>query len=129
MANETNKISGALIQLNPPNCVTDLYMTGNPQISFFTTGMTKKLLHPELYNENILKPFNPRTDDMKKFPKEKYSGEIIYKEDEPILKKYGHSLFSNEENHLIPYHSYLKYVYCSIYNEGDIINKVVPYEY
>ena len=79
-----------------------LELIGNPEVSFFAGGISKKLLHPELYHA-FGTPFNPRTDDVKDFPKEKYCGSIVFQEDEPILKRYGDSRYSNEEDHLVPF--------------------------
>ncbi len=92
---------GALIQL--VSIPVNYMFTSNPEVSYFAGGLTKKLLHPELYTTDVTKPFNPRKDDVKEFPKEKYCGEIVFRNTEPILKKYGDSRYSNEENHLVPF--------------------------
>ncbi len=119
---------GVLIQLHSTPRA-DVYYTGNPQVSFFAGGTTKKLLHPELYNADITKPFNPRTDDKIDFPKERYCGEIIFKEEGPILKKYGDSRYSNEDSHLVPFkvREDSKKIY-NAYCTEDSVNTIVPYD-
>jgi hypothetical protein len=118
---------GGLIQLvSIP--VNDMF-TGNPQVSYFAGGISKKLLHPELYHANLSQAFNPRTEDVKEFPKEKYCGEILFKYEEPILKPYGDSRFSNETDPFTPFKVrgyYLKDA--SPFNVGDLIEEVLPYE-
>ncbi len=130
-ASLTNQIEinrGVLIQLHSKP-IADVYYTGNPQVSFFAGGITKKLLHPELYNADITKSFNPRKDDRMDFPKERYCGDIIFKEEEPILNKSGDSRYSNETNHLIPFkvREDSRKTY-NAYCPEDIVNIVVPYE-
>ncbi len=118
---------GGLIQLvSIP--VNDMF-TGNPQVSYFAGGIGKKLLHPELYHANVTQAFNPRTDDVKEFPKEKYCGEIVFKYDEPILKRYGDSRYSNETDPFTPFKVRdvcLKDASPS--NTGDVVQEVLPYE-
>jgi hypothetical protein len=106
-----------------------LELIGNPQVSFFAGGTSKKLLHPELYTADIRTPFNPRTDDVLNFPKEKYCGPLVYKYDEPILKHYGDSRYSNEKDHLTPFKVrgvYLKDAFS--YTPGDVVEEVFPYD-
>ena len=127
LGNQTKLWGGGLVQLVSYGA-SGLYLFGNPEVSFFAGGTSKKLLHPELHRP-FGTPFHPRTDDVKDFPKENYCGAIVFKEDEPILKRYGDSRYFNEEDHLVPFKvrgDTLKPA--SVYTPGDAINTVVPYE-
>jgi len=70
---------GGLIQLCAWGA-SDLYLHGNPEISFFEGGITKKLIDPRFHTDDVTKPFKVRQDDIPipKYEKLVYSANPDY---------------------------------------------------
>jgi hypothetical protein len=58
-----NGEGGALIQLQAQGGF-DIFLFGNPHVSFFDGGLTKKLIDSRFCTNDVTKPFRVRQDDI-----------------------------------------------------------------
>ena len=91
---ENYKGDGALQQFIVHGA-SDIYMHGNPEISFFKPGQ-KYLHHPEVYSKDLLTPFKVRSDDTPVPTVYK----LTYSPNPTSNIVYGERYIDNEENNI-----------------------------